>query len=37
MILGAAFLDERIRWTSVLGIAAVIAGAMLASRREAVT
>jgi drug/metabolite transporter (DMT)-like permease len=36
MILGAAFLGERIRWTSVLGIAAVIAGAILASRRETV-
>jgi len=36
MILGAAFLDERIRWTSLLGMALVIAGAILASRRETV-
>jgi drug/metabolite transporter (DMT)-like permease len=35
MILGAVFLDEAVRITSVLGIALVIAGAILASRREA--
>jgi drug/metabolite transporter (DMT)-like permease len=34
MILGAIFLDERIRGTSVVGIVLVIGGAVLASRRE---
>jgi drug/metabolite transporter (DMT)-like permease len=34
MILGAAFLDERVRGTSILGIALVIGGAVMASRRE---
>jgi drug/metabolite transporter (DMT)-like permease len=34
MILGAVFLDEKVRGSSVLGIALVIAGAILASRRE---
>jgi drug/metabolite transporter (DMT)-like permease len=34
LILGAVFLDERVRATSVVGIALVIAGAILASRRE---
>jgi drug/metabolite transporter (DMT)-like permease len=35
MILGAIFLDERIRGTSVVGIVLVISGAILTSRREA--
>jgi drug/metabolite transporter (DMT)-like permease len=34
VILGAVFLDEDVRTTSVVGIALVIAGAILASRRE---
>jgi drug/metabolite transporter (DMT)-like permease len=37
MILGAVFRNETIRGTSIVGIALVIAGAILASRREAVT
>jgi drug/metabolite transporter (DMT)-like permease len=35
IILGAIFLDERIRGTSAVGIVLVIGGAVLASRREA--
>ena len=34
MILGAVFRDEMIRVLSVVGIALVIAGALLASRKE---
>jgi drug/metabolite transporter (DMT)-like permease len=34
VVLGAVFLDEDVRATSVVGIALVIAGAILASRRE---
>lgn len=37
MILGAVFLNETVRGTSVVGIALVIGGAILASRREAVS
>jgi drug/metabolite transporter (DMT)-like permease len=36
MILGAVFLDEIVRTTSIVGIALVISGAVLASRRERV-
>jgi drug/metabolite transporter (DMT)-like permease len=35
LILGAVFRDETIQAVSVIGIALVIAGALLASRREA--
>jgi drug/metabolite transporter (DMT)-like permease len=34
LVLGAVFLDERVRALSVVGIVLVIAGAVLASRRE---
>lgn len=34
LVLGAVFLDERVRALSLLGIGLVIAGAVLASRRE---
>lgn len=34
VLLGAVFLEERVRALSILGIALVIAGAVLASRRE---
>jgi drug/metabolite transporter (DMT)-like permease len=34
LVLGAVFLDERVRALSLIGIALVIAGAVLASRRE---
>jgi drug/metabolite transporter (DMT)-like permease len=34
LVLGAVFLDETVRALSIAGIVLVIAGAMMASRRE---